>query len=234
MLAKYDILINLQTKSWRFKIQSKKLKISESKNFANVLKSKHQIFAFICADVTTTNKKINQKLHILKQIKNYKEFFDNEKIEMLFKQHDENHVINLIKDKELSFMFLYNLAQNELTKLQRYFNDIETKKWIKHFVSSTKISIFFVFKKDKRLRLCVDYKNLNVVIVKNRHLLSLITKTLNCFNNFKRFTKLDFKNVYHRIRIKRDDEWKIMFRTRYEHFEYQIMLFKFINTSATF
>ena len=69
-----------------------------------------------------------------------------------------------------------------------------------------KTSIFFIFKKDERLRLCVDYKDLNVVIVKNRHSLSLITKTLNRFNEFKRFTKLDFKNVYYRIRIKRDNE----------------------------
>ena len=37
---------------------------------------------------------------------------------MLFKQHDENHVIDLMKDKKLLFMFLYNLAQNELTKLR--------------------------------------------------------------------------------------------------------------------
>ena len=61
-------------------------------------------------------------------MKNYKKFFDNEKIKMLFKQHDENHAINLIKDKELSLMFLYNLTQNELTKLRRYFNNVLTKE----------------------------------------------------------------------------------------------------------
>ena len=69
-----------------------------------------------------------------------------------------------------------------------------------------KVSIFFIFKKDEKLRLCVDYKDLNVVIVKNRHSLLLITKTLNRFNNFKRFIKFNFKNVYYRIRIKRDDK----------------------------
>ena len=221
-------------RSWRFKIQLKKLKISKSKNFVNVFESKHQIFAFVCVDVTATNKKINQKLYILKQMKDYKKFFNNEKIEMLFEQHDEDHVIDLMKDKKSSFMFLYNLTQNELTKFQRYFDDALTKEWIKHFVLSTKISILFIFKKNERLRLCVDYKDLNVVIVKNQHSLSLITKTLNRFNEFKRFTKFDFKNVYHRIRIKRDDEWKTTFRTRYEHFEYQIMLFKLINASAIF
>ena len=167
-------------------------------------------------------------------MKDYRKFFDNEKIEMLFKQHDENHVINLIKDKKSSFIFLYNLTQNELAKLRQYLNNVLTKEWIKHFVLSTKISIFFVFKKNEKLRLCIDYKNLNTVIVKNRHSLSLITKTLNRFNKFKQFIKLNFKNVYHRIRIKRDDEWKTTFCTRYEHFKYQIISFKLVNAFATF
>ena len=83
MLAEHDILINSQASSWRFKIQSKKLKISKSENFANAFKSKYQIFAFICASVVSTNKKINHELCVSKQIKNYKELFDNEKIEML-------------------------------------------------------------------------------------------------------------------------------------------------------
>ena len=61
-------------------------------------------------------------------MKDYKKFFDNEKIEMLFKQHNENHVINLIKDKKLLFIFLYNLTQNELTKLRRYFKNILIKE----------------------------------------------------------------------------------------------------------
>ena len=47
---------------------------------------------------------------------------------MLFKQHDENHVIDLIKNKESSFMFLYNLSQNELAKLRRYFDDVLIKE----------------------------------------------------------------------------------------------------------
>ena len=51
-------------------------------------------------------------------MKNYKELFDNEKIEMLFKQYDESHVIDLMKDKKSLFMFLYNLTQNELTEFR--------------------------------------------------------------------------------------------------------------------
>ena len=47
---------------------------------------------------------------------------------MLFKQYDENHVIDLMKNKKSSFIFLYNLAQNELTKLRQYLDDILTKE----------------------------------------------------------------------------------------------------------
>ena len=74
------------------------------------------------------NKKINHKLCISKQIKNYKKLFDNKKIEILSKQYDENYVIDLIKNKELLFIFLYNLLQNELAKLRRYFNDVLIKE----------------------------------------------------------------------------------------------------------
>ena len=61
-------------------------------------------------------------------MKDYKKFFDNEKIEILFKQHDESHVINLMNDKKSLFMFLYNLTQNELAKLRRYINNILIKE----------------------------------------------------------------------------------------------------------
>ena len=91
-------------------------------------------------------------------------------------------------------------------KFRRYFNNVLIKELIKHSISSTKVLILFVFKKNKRLYLCVNYRNLNAVIVKNQHLLSLITKILNRLNNFKRFIKFNFKNVYHRICIMHDDE----------------------------
>ena len=100
----------------------------KSEDFANIFESEHQIFALVCAGVTTANKKTNQKLHILKQMKDYKELFDNKKTEMLPEQHDENYAIDLMKDKKSLFILLYNLAQNELTKLRRYLNDALTKE----------------------------------------------------------------------------------------------------------
>ena len=160
--------------------------------------------------------------------------FDNELTRMLLEQNYENHAIDLIKNKKFSYMLLYNLFQIELTKFRRYLNNVLIKKWIKFSISLASASIFFVFKKNKKLCLCVNYKDLNVIIIKNRHSLLFITETLNRLCDVKRFTKLNLKNVYHRIRIKQDDEWKTTFRTRYDHFEYQIMSFKLTNASTIF
>ena len=63
-----------------------------------------------------------------------------------------------------------------------------------------------MFKKNEKLRLCVNYKNLNAIIIKNYHLLSFIIEMLNRLCIVKRFIKLNLKNVYHRIRIKRNDK----------------------------
>ena len=89
-------------------------------------------------------------------------------------------------------------------------------------------------KKNNELRLYIDYRDLNAIIIKNRHSLFLIFETLNRLYESKIFIKLNFKNVYHRLRIKVDDKWKTTFRTRYDYFEYLIMSFDFVNVSITF
>ena len=89
-------------------------------------------------------------------------------------------------------------------------------------------------KKNNELRLYVDYRDLNIIIIKNRHFLSLIFETLNRLCESKIFTKLNLKNVYYKLRIKIDDEWKTTFRTRYNHFEYLIMSFDLVNVLITF
>ena len=63
-----------------------------------------------------------------------------------------------------------------------------------------------MLKKNNKLRLCVDYRDLNAIIIKNRYSLFLISETLNRLYESKIFIKLNLKNVYHRLRIKIDDE----------------------------
>ena len=186
-------------------------------------------------DVNEHAKKQKTKItKMSKQIKNLQNQFDDIKIDILSKFNKNDHVIDFKKNEKSSFMSLYNLSQNELTKFRRYIENVLIKNWIKHSISFANASILFVFKKNENFRFCVNYRNLNAMTIKNRHSLSLITKTLNRFNDVKKFIKIDLKNVYHRIRIKQNDEWKTTFRTRYEHFEYQIKFFELINVSTIF
>ena len=68
------------------------------------------------------------------------------------------------------------------------------------------VLILFVFKKNKGLCLYVNYRELNMMTIKNRYLLSLIIKTLNRLYGFKMFMKLNLKDIYYKIRIKIDDK----------------------------
>ena len=94
--------------------------------------------------------------------------------------------------------------------------------------------MLFMKKSNKSLRLCVNYRDLNKIIIKNKHLLSLLLKTLNRFAYAKRFIKIDIRNVYHRIRVRKSDAWKTTFRTRYDQFKYQMILFELANAFVIF
>ena len=99
---------------------------------------------------------------------------------------------------------------------------------------SVRALILFVKKKDNILRLCVNYRDLNLVIIKNHYLLSLIDEFLNHLKWAKIFTKLDLTLAYHYIQIKSDDEWKTAFRTWYKHYKYYILSFDLINALSIF
>jgi hypothetical protein len=80
----------------------------------------------------------------------------------------------------------------------------------------------------------VNYKNLNKITVKNRHLFFLMGEILDRFNGIAVYTKFDLKNIYYKIRIRKRDEWKTIFKIKYNYFEYKMMPFNLINVSATF
>ena len=82
--------------------------------------------------------------------------------------------------------------------------------------------------------MCVDYRSLNAITVKDRYALLLIGETLDRLRRSACYSKLDLKDAYHRIPIKQGDEWKTAFRTRYSHFEYIVMPFDLTNALATF
>ena len=127
------------------------------------------------------------------------------------------YTINLIKGIKIFYRPIYLLSERELRILRDYFKEKEAIDWIRRFKSPADSSILFVLKSDGFLRFCVDYRALNKITIKNRHPLPLINEVIDRLAKTKIFIKLDFKDAYHRVRIKSENEWKTAFRTRYGH-----------------
>ena len=108
------------------------------------------------------------------------------------------------------------------------------KKWIHSSSNFAKASVLFIKKLNESFHLCINYCDLNEIIVKNNYSLFVLFKMLNHFAHARHFIKIDIHNIYHRIWICKNDEWKMTFHTCYDQFEYQMMLFKLINASAIF
>ena len=122
----------------------------------------------------------------------------------------------------------------ELETLNAYIKTYLQTGFIRPSKSPAGGPIFFDKKPDGSLRLCVDYQGPNNLSIKNGYPLPLIGESLDRLGRTKRFTQLDLTCAYHRIRIREGDKWKTAFRTRYGHFEYQVMPFDLSNAPTSF
>jgi hypothetical protein len=94
--------------------------------------------------------------------------------------------------------------------------------------------VFFIKKKDGKLRLVQDYRRLNKITIKNRYPLPLAADIINQLTGAQYFTKFDVRWGYHNIRIKEGDEWKAAIITNWMEVEPTVMGFGMTNSPATF
>jgi hypothetical protein len=128
----------------------------------------------------------------------------------------------------------YNMLLVELSDLKIQFQDLLDKCFIHPSSSPWGCPALFVPKKDKERRLCVDYRQLNVVTIKNKYPFPRIDILFAQLAGAQVFSKIDLHSGYHQIRIHDDDIPKTAFSTRYELYEYLVMSFGLTNALAHF
>ena len=146
--------------------------------------------------------------------------------------HD--HTIDLIPGSTPPQQRTYRMSPLELKEVERQLQDYLAKGWIQPSSSSFGAPILFARKKDGTLRMCVDYRALNAISIKNRYPLPRIDELLDQLQGSTIFTALDLWSGYHQVRINPKDTHKSAFRTRYGHFEFTVLPFGLTNAPATF
>jgi hypothetical protein len=126
------------------------------------------------------------------------------------------------------------MAPVELAELKFQLQELLDKGFIHPSNSPWGALVLFVKKKDGTLRLCIDYRQLNKVTIKNKYPLPRIDDLFDQLKGAKVFSKIDLRSGYYQLRIKDLDVSKTAFRTRYGHFEFLVMPFGLTNAHAVF
>ena len=126
------------------------------------------------------------------------------------------------------------MALVELKELNLKLQELLEKGFIRPSVSPWGAPMLFVKKKDGTLRLCVDYRQLNKMTVKNKYMFPRINELFDQLKGASVFLKIDLRFGYHQLRIKDADVHKTTFRIRYGHYEFLVMLFGLTNAPTAF
>ncbi|GJZ01968.1 putative reverse transcriptase domain-containing protein [Tanacetum coccineum] len=128
----------------------------------------------------------------------------------------------------------YRLAPSELKELSEQLKELSDKGFIRPSSSPWGAPVLFVKKKDGSFRMCIDYRELNKLTVKNRYPLPRIDDLFDQLQGSSVYSKIDLRSGYHQLRVREEDIPKTAFRTRYGHYEFQVMPFGLTNAPAVF
>ena len=128
----------------------------------------------------------------------------------------------------------YRMAPTELKELKTQLHELLDKGFIRPSVSPWGAPVLFVKKKDGTLWMCIDYRQINKVTIKNKYPLPRIEDLFDQLKGASVFSKIDLRSGYYQLLVKEVDVPKTAFRTRYGHYEFLIMPFGLTNAPATF
>jgi len=166
-------------------------------------------------------------------VQNFPEVFPND-IPGLPPNREIEFSIDLMPGVGPISMAPYRMSPSELAELKKQLEELLEKQFIRPSVSPWGAPVLLVKKKDGSFRLCVDYRQLNKFTIKNKYPLPRIDDLMDQLRGASVFSKIDLRSGYHQIRVKAEDIQKTAFRTRYGHYEYQVMPFGVTNAPAIF
>jgi hypothetical protein len=174
------------------------------------------------------------KLQLPNCIQDYADVFSPKKADKLPPHRSYDHEIRLTSNQKLPFGKIYSMSREELQTLRDWLDENLRKGFIRPSSSAVTSPVLFVKKPGGGLRLCMDYRALNEVSVKDRYPLPLIKETLNNLQGMKYFSKIDIISAFNNVRIKEGHEKLTAFLTRFGLFESLVMPFGLTGAPATF
>nr|GEW38189.1 putative reverse transcriptase domain-containing protein [Tanacetum cinerariifolium] len=128
----------------------------------------------------------------------------------------------------------YRLAPSEMQELSNQLQELIDRGFIRPSTSPWGSPVLFVKKKDGSFRMCIDYLELNKLTIKNRYPLPRIDNLFDQLQSSSVYSKIDLRSGYHQRRVRDKDIPKTAFRTRYGHYEFQVIPFGLTNAPAVF
>ncbi|GJR90196.1 putative reverse transcriptase domain-containing protein [Tanacetum coccineum] len=239
-LSRYDAAILCGEKKVRIPLEGKTLVIEGDRNnsrlkIVSCIKAQKYIekgCELFLAQVTKQELK-EKRLEDVLVIRDFPEVFPEE-LPGLPPPRQVKFRINLIPCVAHVAHAPYRLAPSEMKELSKQLQELSEKGFIRPSLSPWGAPVLFVEKKDGSFRMCIDYRELNKLTIKNRYPLPRIDDLFDQLQGSSVYSKIDLRSGYHQLRIREEDIPITAFRTRYGHYEFQVMPFGLTNAPAVF